>query len=103
MSAGFTPGPWQIAEDAFQRPHPRHAFIHLGSAANFVSGHIGEANARLIAAAPELLDAAECGLEWAIDAANECTLPKDQAVFDNAMRDVRRIEAALAKARGEQA
>jgi hypothetical protein len=40
-----------------------------------------------------LRDAAERGLEWAIDAANE-RKSKD-AVFENAMKDIRRIEAAL--------
>ena len=47
----------------------------------------------------DLLDAAERGLEWAIDAANECRPEKDDAIFENAMRDIRRIEAAMTKAR----
>lgn len=38
--------------------------------------------------------AAEIGLEWVIDAANE--RKQKDAVFDNAMRDIERIEQALA-------
>jgi Na+/phosphate symporter len=55
-----------------------------------------EAEAALESAQAEiarLRDAAERGLEWAIDAANE-RKSKD-AVFENAMKDIRRIEAAL--------
>jgi hypothetical protein len=58
-------------------------------------GHVEAADA-LESAQSEiarLRDAAERGLEWAIDAANE-RKSKD-AVFENAMKDIRRIEAAL--------
>lgn len=43
--------------------------------------------------ASDLRRAAELGLEWVIDAANE-RREKD-GVFDNAMRDIKRIEDAL--------
>ena len=100
-----TPGPWVARESDGQWVVARdRGDVLVASCGLAGAGYLTPAaDAHLIAAAPDLLDAAELGLEWAIDAANECSLPKDEAVFENAMRDVRRIEAALAKARGEQA
>lgn len=98
----FTPGPWSIAEDAFQEPHPKHAFIWLNnSEAAFVSGHIGKANASLIASAPDMFAALErisenCPPrgEWPDDERDEAEASADAFIGDIA-------RAALAKARGE--
>ncbi len=48
-----------------------------------------------------LRKAAETGLEWAIDAANEIN-DERSPVFKNAMRDVRLIEAALKEGGGDE-
>src|SRR3546814_13811156 len=61
MKAKHTPGPWLVETDNIDPRHPQHRFIAIGSYKEknytFVSGHMGEANANLIAAAPELLEA----------------------------------------------
>lgn len=71
MSAGHTPGPWKIEADrdpSARQKHPDHYFIQIGEIGTpgwkgSVSGHCGLANARLIAAAPDLLTAAKAVLQ----------------------------------------
>jgi hypothetical protein len=57
----ITPGPWVIDLDWLPDEHPDWRCIIIESGDKHfrtrVSGHMGEANARLIAAAPELLEA----------------------------------------------
>jgi hypothetical protein len=79
--------------------HPDNA---LGCVANNIylqdADDIASWNTRHEAQAPLLNmmgEAAERGLEWAIDAANE-SKGKGDIVFENAMNDIRRIEEALA-------
>jgi hypothetical protein len=56
--------------------------------------------AQKMVAAPDLIAAAELALEYIIEALNE---GPDDAIQDNMKRDLAHVEAALAKARGEQA
>lgn len=92
-NAKHTPGPWKadiaapfMIRDCFRRPVAECA-IYLGP-------DIEEANARLIAAAPELL-AALCEMLGAADV--DC-LDDNSNVWRSAMIDAR---AAIAKAKGE--
>jgi hypothetical protein len=53
-----TPGPWTIDEEwVYPEEHPNWAAVRIGDQGMSVNGHIGIANARLIAAAPDLLHA----------------------------------------------
>ena len=62
-SASHTPGPWSVAHGLVAGPDGRRlAAVFLGSADSRTVGE-GEANARLIAAAPELLRVARLALE----------------------------------------
>lgn len=87
----FTPGPWEIDRTGiavsipYRGPH---------CTANAYGGT--EANAFLISAAPDLYEAIDGMLRW--------RLPHDQAftVTEGSRRAFRKLEAALAKARGEQ-
>jgi hypothetical protein len=94
MDAKHTPGPWQII------PYPDgHSFIREGDAperfvAN-VSGHNYEANARLIAAAPDMLEA----LRLLMAATQFITFDRDSNIEYAEARDHAR--AAIVKATGE--
>lgn len=65
----FTPGPWSVDnsrhEGSINRMEP---FRHIGMVSNFLHDHSSreenEANAKLIAAAPEMLDALLNAKEW---------------------------------------
>lgn len=112
MSAQHTPGPWTVGDEN-------------GHNANFVFGpdglvcsvfgiaihrHIddltqrdasGLANARLIAAAPELLEALELCIPERVCLTNK-NIPDSTIVpLDVPMGDLRRIATAIAKARGQ--
>ena len=91
-----TPAPWFI--DSSWGPTDSHpdwrAIVSCfddGCHRMSVSGHIGEANARLIAAAPDLLEALELAVEVI-----EATGP---AAYHDAERQIR---AAITKAKGGQ-
>ena len=111
MSAQHTPGPWEVQNSDQWRAESRDTgfatFCHVGppkglAVALAVSdedgeGHEVEANARLIAAAPDLLDAIEALLGWV--KAWDCDFVMD----DEWPADDEKIKAAIAKARGEAA
>lgn len=84
-----TPGPWTVEQTAeYERTvQPNVCKVHGSDLGNFA-----ESNARLIAAAPELLNA----LEEAWSALTDLNQPEndDGALFE-------KIRAAIAKATGE--
>jgi hypothetical protein len=86
-----TPGPWDIAKGktycAIRTDERVIADMRL------VGLHHNEANARLIAAAPELLDALQAALEAL----------RGSAGFDEINNAKKQVKAAIAKATGEQA
>lgn len=102
MSEGHTPGPWEFASSgkgvryiyASNRPQPiARPFTDLGR----IPKDEFEANARLIAAAPELLDALE---DLANDISERFDMD-DPSTNPGIRRAVEAARAALAKARGE--
>ena len=85
-----TPGPWMFHE----RPQGEYHYGYtIGDGpTSIVSTAWGEANARLIAAAPELLEALETFIEYWSDEEG-CSSPHYQ--------DVHKARAAIAKALGQ--
>jgi hypothetical protein len=78
-----TPGPWTIKRHGYESPYMAHAFIEPSVAAIWWpdGNEEQEANARLIAAAPELLEALKqcehtpwCDA-WNGGAACDCSVP----------------------------
>jgi hypothetical protein len=97
-----TPGPWQI-EGKFQKSgSPRWGFIitagtndrHDGPAAHVGDLMVSEADARLIAAAPDLLDIAK---QWAALDGGAWDVQRHAADKRDLLADTR---AAIAKAEG---
>lgn len=98
-----TPGPWKwagngIESDCIDGPaygQVMDAYVTCGQYCygGKVEIDIGEDDARLIAAAPELLEASERVVQWFKD--NGQKLP-----FDSAPDCVRCLDEAIAKARG---
>jgi hypothetical protein len=103
MSA-HTPGPWtiwkvsdrkwNICEPETDKRHSHFASVNVG---NFWHEE-GKANARLIAAAPELLEA----LKWTL-ARVQRMAPHQAAEGDAALYEIAAALAAIAKATREQA
>lgn len=107
MSA-HTPGPWSMFQFEFlegeelevqRHRHPDWWEVISNPDKDYrcmcVSGHIGEANARLIAAAPDLLEALEFALPYIEDDAAVQGIDPDE---DEATIKAR---AAIAKAKGK--
>ena len=103
-----TPGPWEIKPEEVDRPYIRIRGTRLGGrfkvanvlSPNYDGVHHREAdetraNAQLIAAAPELLEALQMALEW-IDAVPSDTLLPAMPGFD---RD--EVNSIINKATGE--
>jgi hypothetical protein len=93
MTAQHTPGPWRFSFpwQILESDSRGRGICHLSTSASFDSenedGSEALANAYLIAAAPELLDALENSLEYA-----DC-LPAEVAL---------KFKLSVAKARGQQ-
>ncbi len=83
--AKHTPGPWEC------RKSRQEGMYQVVCGTFYVQGLMGEANARLIAAAPELLEALE-ELYWLVDERQR--LGRFVEIYDKA-------KAAIAAARGE--
>ena len=88
-----TPGPWRIEDGA--RIMPPHNATQLPIAKMGQLQHESqiEANARLIAAAPELLEAAELALK---------VLEQSGMITRQLLDADKELRAAIAKAKGEQ-
>src|SRR5438132_242018 len=102
MSAQHTPGPWEIIKDGGStRIHPVKEGV--GRICTVTDGKYQNANARLIAAAPELLEAGKKFLAFYNDLAksNPGFMGKlglqDYAQYNEAMLE---LPAAIAKAEG---
>lgn len=96
MSAQHTPGPWLYAQEgvnSFGIVKPDgHSVVHLVALSNSTAARDLEANARLIAAAPELLAALELMLKQFTKTPS--TLKDSEARC--------KAHAAIAKATGSQ-
>lgn len=100
MSAAHTPGPWFLGEDL----EPNGACLSRAIMATdtFIgevlfdddSDQMAEANARLIAAAPELLAALEGDIDW-LDALSQMSIERDMV-----MVRIRAHRELIAKALG---
>jgi hypothetical protein len=90
MKNTHTPGPWKIRYEKSGRTID--AVIVMGKSSAYFTRGIGQtfdeqqSNARLIAAAPELLTA----LEWALDQLDDDLDPDYQAAFDAARATVKK-------------
>ena len=86
----YTPGPWRTSHHGYPTLYQVHAFIEPGIAGLWSPDGNGEqqANARLIAAAPDLLAACKVALEVIAG------LEGQQAMADDSHRP--RVEAILA-------
>lgn len=85
MSGSYTPGPWYCSGAAFEDDGGVSYNLHAADMA------ISAANARLIAAAPELLEACRSAEDFLATVEDDAAL----AIYDQ-------LRAAIAKARGEQ-
>lgn len=107
MEAKHTPGPWVIGS-VYREDFGQYAQIHadeqfgdivarvcVSHKANHTLNECGQANARLIAAAPELLIAAQSLVAWT-GAAEMYPDNRRKAFLD----DVEQARAAIAKATG---
>ena len=88
----YTPGPWSVIDDGI------HAHVFIGAGAfpygETIAEEVTQANARLIAAAPELL-AALTAAHAALDSIYET-----EGLLTEERAALARIEAAIAKAEG---
>jgi hypothetical protein len=95
MSAQHTAGPWEVTDViANETPMRRIRSLHCRSMvlAHINENYDGEANARLIAAAPDLLAALCAVLDW-FDDWNVEIGPAELTLLDQ-------VRAAIAKAEG---
>ena len=113
MGTKHTPGPWEARRDPCHfgtlssvvgggdKPGPlkRALMIEVGG---FADARVQEANTRLIAAAPCLLEAANRALSWFLDHAG-VPWDHDEAIIRAQQKDaaVCSLQSAIAKAKGE--
>ncbi|MGN6290361.1 MAG: hypothetical protein ACTHNA_13995 [Sphingopyxis terrae] len=110
---GHTPGPWSVIDNSWKvstvygPSGETVAECLLSNAATDATlvahAALKEANARLIAAAPDLLEALRTVRDWVADAASGQSFfsqaPAD--IVEMAVGDIARIDAAIARATGE--
>lgn len=91
-----TPGPWRVEEDCFDQ------LRIVGPKGGAIAIHVGEANAALVAAAPELLKALEEARGAISDELAACGFDEieQNPILKSHERTLKRVEAALRKARG---
>lgn len=95
--SGHTPGPWEIRRPSYGQGFTREIWgadgkCVTGMTTRMTTGPVTEANARLIAAAPDMLEALEGMVEMATHHMME---PEERR------ERLRNARAAIAKARGQ--
>lgn len=102
MTAKHTQGPWYVGEANLSN----HKYSHIGVRSDEwvvcevqmdVEDLPGEANAQIIAAAPDLLEAADKALNTLIG----CCIAIDESDREEILQTQSMLRAALAKAKGE--
>ena len=103
MSAGFTPGPYRVSHSGFERTP--HIVARIGgkprTIARLILDEKSEANALVLAAAPDLYEALAVWVELidgTLSSAIEAGYPNERHAAN-----MEASKAALAKARGESA
>jgi len=98
MSASHTPGPWEIEDEYVQQAGKPDVGLcsvlnmDVGGDKGWYRGPTTEANARLMAAAPDLLAVAKRMLDFALDGGD----------FAYPLGSLYELEQAVAKAEGSQ-
>jgi hypothetical protein len=101
MAVKFTPGPWEVRDETtiYGRGMAKFTIIRVATAHRDHSSLTAEANARLIASAPELLEALQGVLwmaeEWFKHGGDETTFSDD---YKESLDEAR---AVILKATGE--
>jgi hypothetical protein len=96
--SGFTPGPWSVSKGSPQLVGCEGFWI---ASTMGIQGDEGEANARLIAAAPEMLAALQKLIPTNLCTTN-ANIGDDAFIpFDMTMGEIRNIAAVVAKATGQ--
>lgn len=100
-----TPGPWEDAEyPVVFAPYPKDSVAMVEVANCMLDRDIfdqWQANARLIAAAPELLEACKAVDEWLMEGFADSDA--DDPVYNEAFRRaLRTVRAAIARATGQE-
>ena len=90
-----TPGPWTTSRDAVPSHHTQITVYAESSGERVATVFQTEANARLIAAAPELLEAASYALAWLNSKDSMSDLDTFHLRYKKAVKD---LEAAIALA-----
>jgi hypothetical protein len=94
-----TPGPWKVTEDG-SLIHNNHVFCIEGANSELlVYGQVTKADAHLMAAAPDLLEAAKAVM---LHFTSTNGVPVDKATISAKSQEVVALAAAIVKA-GEQA
>lgn len=96
-----TPGPWTVETDPYHRPSvwsdgKRGSTHEVATVATCLTAEEEQANARLLAAAPELLAACQAALDW-IDRFGEHA----PIMFGGEADVAQALEAAIAAATGQ--
>jgi hypothetical protein len=108
MTTKHTPGPWYSQPTAGHETHGQSAIASEATGKTVAIAYDGKADARLLAAAPDLLEALQgyvahiesCRAAWEEDGAERNTKMHGLAVaLNNIFGD--RIKEAIAKATGE--
>lgn len=101
MENKHTPGPWEISGSSIWNPETHRAIYASGGKPIHKRDEEGQANARLIAAAPELLEALEALENRAVEM-RKLIDPKTWAELESmATIEIINARAAIAKARGK--
>ena len=99
MNTQHTPGPWTVAgRDVVGKLGEMDTCIAECFNHSSMDRHNAEANARLIAAAPELLEAVKISLEF-LDRQNTPKNIQEQISFKNHQREI--LTKVIAKAEGK--